>query len=124
MDKAGKDRTLKNITQRTNLVKATAQKLGFSFCGISGAEFLHEEAPRLEAWLNRGYQGKMDYMQNHFDKRLDPTLLVPGAKSVVSLLYNYFPQHELSDSEYKISRYAYGDDYHVIIKEKLKLFME
>lgn len=125
MDEAGKDRTLTDITQRTHFIKATANKLGFSFCGISRAEFLTEEAPRLEAWLRRGYQGKMSYLENYFDKRLDPTLLVPGAKSVVSLLYNYYPEKDLShEGQYKVAKYAYGEDYHFVIKEKLKQFVE
>lgn len=114
-----------SITERTNFIKATARKLGFSFCGISRAEFLSEEAPRLEAWLRRGYQGKMGYLENHFDKRLDPTLLVPGARSVVSLLYNYYPEKDLaSDDGYKVAKYAYGEDYHFIIKDKLRDFVE
>ena len=125
MDKKGKNRALTNLTQRTSFIKATADKLGFSFCGISKAEFLHEEAPRLEQWLKRGLHGKMAYMENFFDKRLDPTLLVPGARSVVSLLYNYYPETDLNtDSDFKVARYAYGEDYHYVIKEKLKLFME
>ena len=125
MDKAGKDRTLTDIGERTRFVKSAAQRLGFSFCGISRAEFLREEAPRLEAWLKKGYQGKMSYLENFFDKRLDPTLLVPGAKSVVSLLYNYSPQKDLStDNAYKVARYAYGEDYHFVVKEKLKSLMD
>lgn len=116
---------MKDLKERTYFIKATAQKLGFSFCGVSRAEFLEEEAPRLEAWLKRGYQGKMAYLENFFDKRLDPTLLVPGAKSVVSLLYNYFPAKALSPkSEYKVAKYAYGEDYHFVLKEKLKTFLE
>lgn len=110
-----------NLKQRTDFIKATAYKLGFSFCGVARAEFLEEEAPRLEAWLKRGYQGKMGYLENHFDKRLDPTLLVPGAKSVVSLLYNYFPEKEIASSGgYKVAKYAYGEDYHFVVKEKLR----
>ena len=110
-----------NLKQRTDFIKATAYKLGFSFCGVARAEFLEEEAPRLEAWLKRGYQGKMGYLENHFDKRLDPTLLVPGAKSVVSLLYNYFPDKELASSGgYQAAKYAYGEDYHFVLKEKLR----
>lgn len=124
MDEEGKDRTLINTTHRTNLIKAAAHKLGFSFCGISRAEFLGEEAGRLEAWLKRGYQGKMQYLENFFDKRLDPTLLVPGAKSVVSLLYNYYPSEDISGSGYKVAKYAYGEDYHFVIKEKLKELLE
>ena len=110
-----------NLKQRTDFIKATAYKLGFSFCGVARAEFLEEEAPRLEAWLKRGYQGKMGYLENHFDKRLDPTLPVPGAKSVVSLLYNYFPEKEIASSGgYKVAKYAYGEDYHFVVKEKLR----
>ena len=105
-------------------IKKIAKELGFSFCGISKAEFLKEEAPRLEEWLKRGYQGKMGYLENHFEKRLDPTKLVPGAKSVVSLIYNYFPKHNLSEQSPKIAKYAYGQDYHFVIKDKLKEFMK
>ncbi|HEY5750909.1 MAG TPA: tRNA epoxyqueuosine(34) reductase QueG [Chryseolinea sp.] len=109
----------------TAFVKSTAATLGFSFCGISKAEFLKDEAPRLEEWLKRGYQGKMGYLENHFDKRLDPTLLVPGAKSVVSLIYNYAPQKPLEGkSDLKIARYAYGEDYHTVVKDKLKIFLD
>lgn len=105
----------------TQFIKASAIDLGFSFCGIAKAEFLEEEAPRLEEWLKRGYQGKMGYLDNHFDKRLDPTLLVPGAKSVVSLIYNYYPKKDLAqDDNLKIAKYAYGEDYHFVVKEKLK----
>jgi len=115
-----KSQTAKN----TSTIKQLANELGFSFCGISKAEFLEEEAPRLEEWLNRGYQGKMGYLENHFEKRLDPTKLVPGAKSVVSLIYNYYPDktHE-SGGKPKIAKYAYGQDYHFVIKDKLKEFM-
>ncbi|HKZ36482.1 MAG TPA: tRNA epoxyqueuosine(34) reductase QueG [Chryseolinea sp.] len=109
----------------TFLIKQEASKLGFSFCGISKAEFLKDEAPKLEEWLKRGYQGKMSYLENHFDKRLDPTVLVPGAKSVVSLLYNYYPKKDLAkSSEYKIAKYAYGEDYHFVVKDKLKTLLE
>lgn len=113
------------VTQNTQLVKKLAHDLGFSFCGISKAGFLEAEAPRLETWLKRGYQGKMSYLENHFDKRLDPTLLVPGAKSVVSLVYNYFPKKDLAAAgELKIAKYAYGDDYHRVVKDKLAIFLE
>lgn len=110
----------------TQIVKETAASLGFDYCGISKAEFLEEEAPRLEAWLKKKAHGKMSYMENHFDKRLDPTKLVPGAKSVVSLLYNYYPDQDLADKHpghHKIAKYAYGKDYHFVIKDKLKTFM-
>jgi len=106
----------------TAFIKSTATSLGFSFCGISKAEFLADEAPRVEEWLKRNYQGEMHYLENYFDKRLDPTLLVPGAKSVISLVYNYYPKQELN-SELKVARYAYGEDYHNVIKEKLADFM-
>jgi epoxyqueuosine reductase len=111
--------------EHTQLVKAIASQLGFGFCGISKAEFLKEDAPRLEEWLTRGYQGKMSYLENHFDKRLDPTRLVPGAKSVISLVYNYYPEKDLAtDSSLKIAKYAYGEDYHFVIKERLKEFLQ
>ena len=93
------------------------------FCGVSKAEFLEEEAPRLEKWLESNMHGSMNYMENHFDKRLDPRLLVDGAKSVVSLALNYFPEKVQSEDSYKLSKYAYGEDYHFIIKWKLKELM-
>lgn len=103
-----------------DLIKYKANELGFFYCGFAKAEFLSEEAPRLEAWLKRNSHGKMAYMENHFDKRLDPTLLVPGAKTVISLLLNYYPEKQLSDDQYQISKYAYGADYHDVIRDKLK----
>lgn len=104
----------------TKLIKEKAEKFGFQSCGISKAEFLEEEAPRLEAWLKNNYHGEMKYMENHFDKRLNPTLLVDGAKSVISLSYNYFPNTEIETlGNFKISKYAYGEDYHEVIKEIL-----
>ena len=111
--------------QQTNFIKKKAHESGFSFCGISKAEFLADEAPRLEEWLKRGYQGKMGYLENHFDKRLDPTILVPGARSVISLIYNYFPAKDLAvGGELKIAKYAYGEDYHKVVKEKLKTLLD
>ena len=107
-------------THHTNLIKSEAKRLGFLSCGISKAEFLEEEAPRLESWLSKNRNGEMSYMENHFDKRLDPTLLVPDSKSVVSLILNYFPEETQRDDSYKISKYAYGEDYHFVIKNKLK----
>lgn len=105
----------------SQLIKQKAEKFGFQSCGISKAEFLEEEAPRLEAWLNKGYHGEMKYMENHFDKRLNPTLLVDGAKSVISLSYNYFPKVKIDEiNNFKISKYAYGEDYHEVIKDILK----
>ncbi len=93
-------------------------------CGISKAGFLEEEAPRLEKWLNENRHGQMQYMENHFDKRLDPTLLVDGAKSVISLLLNYYPEDRQISETYKISKYAYGQDYHSVIKNKLKELLQ
>ncbi|TRX50898.1 tRNA epoxyqueuosine(34) reductase QueG [Fulvivirga sp. M361] len=108
----------------TALVKKTAAELGFMYCGISKAEFLEDEAPRLEKWLKQNHHGEMAYMANHFDKRLDPTQLVPGAQSVVSLAYNYFPKQDLAKKDhFKIAKYAYGKDYHFVIKDKLKAFL-
>ena len=105
----------------SQLIKQKAEKFGFQSCGISKAEFLEEEAPRLEAWLDKGYHGEMKYMENHFDKRLNPTLLVDGAKSVISLSYNYFPKVKIDEiNNFKISKYAYGEDYHEVIKDILK----
>ena len=109
-----------NKEKYTQFIKQKAQDLGFSYCGISQATFLEEEAPRLENWLKNNMHGEMKYMENHFDKRLDPRLLVPGAKSVVSLLLNYFPSEQQNQDSYKISKYAYGEDYHFVIKDKLK----
>lgn len=105
-------------------IKLEADRLGFISCGVSKADFLEEEAPRLEQWLKEGKNGQMGYMENHFDKRLDPRLLVPGAKSVISLLYNYYPSVNQRDDTYKISKYAYGRDYHFVIKDKLKSLFE
>jgi epoxyqueuosine reductase len=114
-----------NSSKHTTLIKAEAKRLGFDYVGISKADFLEEEAPRLENWLNNNMHGQMSYMQNYFDKRLDPRLLVPGAKSVISLLLNYFPsENQVDDEAPKISKYAYGKDYHIVIKEKLNLLLE
>ncbi len=108
----------------TTLIKQEAKRLGFLSCGISKAEFLEEEAPRLEGWLNKNMHGEMRYMENHFDKRLDPTKLVEGSKSVISLLLNYFPSEIQKDPDApKISKYAYGTDYHFVIKDKLRHLM-
>jgi epoxyqueuosine reductase len=107
------------------LIKSEAKRLGFDYVGISKADFLEEEAPRLESWLNKNMHGQMSYMQNHFDKRLDPRILVPGAKSVVSLLLNYFPaQKQVDSTAPKISKYAYGADYHEVIKDKLNQLLQ
>ena len=112
-----------NKLKQTRKIKDEAQRLGFLSCGISKAEFLEEEAPRLEQWLTKGMQGEMRYMENHFDKRLDPRLLVDGAKSVISLLLNYYPSETQDPDSYKISKYAYGTDYHFVIKDKLKVLL-
>ncbi|MFV5698275.1 tRNA epoxyqueuosine(34) reductase QueG [Flavobacterium sp. ZT3R17] len=107
----------------TEFIKSEAKRLGFLACGISKAQFLEEEAPRLENWLNKNRNGEMSYMENHFDKRLNPKLLVDDAKSVISLLLNYYPEKLQNPDSYKISKYAYGQDYHFVIKEKLKEFL-
>jgi epoxyqueuosine reductase len=121
--------SLRNMVQNraaySSIIKNEAKELGFMFCGISKAEFLEEEAPRLEAWLKKGMNGEMRYMENHFDKRLDPRLLVDGAKSVISLGLNYYSEKQQIDPlSPKISKYAYGDDYHSVIKEKLKILLK
>lgn len=111
--------------ENTRLIKSEAFRLGFSHCGISKAGFLEEEAPRLEKWLKEGMHGQMSYMENYFDKRLDPTKLVEGSKSVISLLLNYFPDQQQKDPEApKISKYAFGKDYHFVIKEKLAALLD
>ncbi|MEY3845457.1 MAG: tRNA epoxyqueuosine(34) reductase QueG [Bacteroidota bacterium] len=103
------------------LITRKAHELGFFHVGFSTADFLEEEAPRLESWLNKNHHGEMSYMANHFDKRLDPRLLVDDAKTVISLLFNYYTDQQQSDPEApKISKYAYGEDYHYVIKDKLK----
>jgi epoxyqueuosine reductase len=109
-----------NKSKYSAFIKSEAKRLGFLSCGISKSGFLEEEAPRLENWLNQNKHGQMTYMENHFDKRLNPNLLVDDAKSVVSLLLNYFPSETQVDDTYKISKYAFGQDYHFVIKEKLK----
>jgi len=109
----------------SELIKSEAQRLGFMACGISKAEFLEDEAPRLESWLNANHQAGMSYMERHFDKRLDPRLLVDGAKSVVSLLFNYYPENSnLEADSFKVSKYAYGEDYHYVVKDKLKQLLQ
>jgi epoxyqueuosine reductase len=113
-----------NKEKYSKLIKAEAKRLGFLSCGISKAGFLEEEAPRLENWLNQNHHGEMKYMESHFDKRLNPTLLVDDAKSVISLLLNYYPSEIQNPDSYKISKYAYGQDYHFVIKEKLKELLQ
>ena len=109
-----------NKEKYTSFIKQEAQRFGFMACGISKAGFLEEEAPRLEQWLNSQQHGQMSFMEDHFDKRLDPTLLMDGAKSVVSLLINYYPPETQIEGSYKISKYAYGKDYHNVILKKLR----
>jgi len=114
----------KSPAEISRLIKAKAQQFGFAFCGISEAGFLEDEAPRLEDWLNSNQHGEMAYMANHFDKRLDPRKLVDGCKSVISLVYNYFPAQEIQANPFKISKYAYGEDYHRVIKDKMQMLWD
>ena len=105
----------------TEFIKLKSKELGFMSCGISKSGFLSDEAERFESWLKNNYHGKMSYMERNFDKRLDTTKLVENSKSVISLTYNYYPKKVLkSDSTFKVSKYAYGKDYHVVLKNKLK----
>jgi epoxyqueuosine reductase len=114
-----------NSATYTQQIKTWAHNLGFMFCGIAKAEFLEQEAPRLEAWLKNGYHGQMQYMENHFDKRLDPRLLVDDAKSVISLAFNYYTDAKQADPDApRLSQYAYGADYHDVIKDKLKQLLQ
>ncbi len=113
---------MKNSHHR-QLVKSLASALGFDYCGIARAEKLDEDARRLENWLNQGFHGKMKYMENYFDLRVDPTQLVPGAKSVITLLKNYYPQELQQTDGPKISKYAYGKDYHEVIRDQLNQFL-
>jgi epoxyqueuosine reductase len=111
---------INNNLKYATFIKSEAKRLGFLSCGISKSGFLEQEAPRLENWLNENRHGQMSYMGNHFDKRLNPSLLVDDAKSVISLLLNYYPSETQVEDSYKISKYAYGQDYHFVIKDKLK----
>ncbi|HFB99381.1 MAG TPA: DUF1730 domain-containing protein, partial [Phaeodactylibacter sp.] len=114
-----------NSRTRTQLIKEAAYRLGFDFVGVAKAEKMDEESRRLEAWLNKGMHGKMQYMENYFEKRTDPTKLVEGAKSVVTLMYNYFPKEKQPETgTLKIAKYAYGKDYHPIIRHKLKALLQ
>ena len=114
---------MKNKEHYTELIKNEAKRLGFISCGISRAEFLEDEAPRLEKWLKMKMNGEMKYMENYFEKRLDPTKLVDDAKSIISLAYNYYPKDLQNKEAPKVSKYAYGMDYHYVIKEKLNFFL-
>ena len=108
----------------TEFIKNKAIELGFISCGISKSGFLEDEVYRFEYWLKNNYHGKMSYMERNFDKRMDTTKLVEGSKSVISLLYNYYPENKIDDkNNFKISKYAYGKDYHFIIKDKLKTLL-
>lgn len=109
-----------NTESYSAFIKQEAKRLGFEHCGISKAEFLEEEAPRFEKWLHQNMYGQMSYMANYMDMRLDPRILVPGAKSVVSLMMNYYPEEKQTEDAPKISKYAYGRDYHIVIRKKLK----
>jgi epoxyqueuosine reductase len=115
---------LQTKSSHTNLIREFARHLGFDHCGIARAQRLDDDARRLEEWLGKGMHGSMKYMENHFDMRVDPAKLVPGAKSVITLLVNYFPKEEQVDDSYKISKYAYGSDYHEVIRSKLRRFLE
>jgi epoxyqueuosine reductase len=113
------------IEKNTYFIKSASKTLGFDYCGIAKAIKLDDDAKRLETWLNKGFHGKMTYMENYFDLRVDPCKLVPGAKSVITLLLNYFPSEQQKDAEAPIvSKYAYGKDYHEVIRNKLKIFLQ
>jgi epoxyqueuosine reductase len=113
------------IEKNTYIVKSAAKTLGFDYCGIAKAKKLDDDAKRLERWLDKGFHGKMAYMENYFDLRIDPCKLVPGARSVITLLLNYFPsQHQKNNNVPVVSKYAYGKDYHEVIKAKLKIFLQ
>jgi len=111
------------IQQYTQQVKRIAKKLGFDYCGIAKAVKLEEDARKLEKWLHQGMHGKMHYMENHFDLRVDPTKLVPGAKSVITVLKNYYPTAKQEPNTPKIAKYAWGKDYHEVIRAQLTLFL-
>lgn len=112
-----------NSAHHTRFIKEQAAELGFSYCGIAQAARLDEDARRLESWLNHGFHGTMQYMENYFDLRIDPTLLVPGARSVITLMMNYYPAERQKPEAPHISKYAYGQDYHEIIRSKLKTLL-
>lgn len=110
---------MKDKVKTVKLIKQKAIQLGFSAIGFSKASFLEEESKQLKFWLDNGFQGEMHYMENHFEKRVDPTKLVENAKTVISVLFNYLPEEKQNDGSYKISKYAYGKDYHYVVKDKL-----
>ena len=109
--------------QLTRKIKAHALQLGFNYCGIAKARYLNDDAKRLETWLKQGMHGTMQYMEKNFDLRVDPCKLVAGAKSVITLLINYFPKQQQNSDAPKVSKYAYSKDYHEVIREKLKIFL-
>ncbi len=115
---------MSTIEKNTAFIKTTASNFGFDYCGIARAQVLNEDARRLESWLSKGMHGSMQYMENHFDLRIDPAKLVPGAKSVITLLLNYCPEQKQSAEAPKISKYAFGNDYHEVIRAKLKQFLQ
>jgi epoxyqueuosine reductase len=115
---------MSTIEKHTRIIKSLAANYGFDYCGIAKAQLLNEDARRLESWLSKGLHGSMQYMENHFDLRIDPSKLVPDAKSVITLLLNYFPEEKQSDASPKIAKYAFGNDYHEVIRNKLKLFLQ
>ena len=110
--------------QLSEFIKTKAREVGFSACGISKAEALEPEGERLDVWLKNERNADMQFMKNHLEKRKDPRVLVEGAKTVISVLANYYPKEELSNSKYKLAKYAYGVDYHFVVKEKLKHIQE
>lgn len=114
-----------NVAQHTRLIREEAHRLGFAFVGFARAERMDEEAIRLEAWLQQGFHGQMSYMENYFEQRVDPRLLVDGARSVVSLVYNYYPEKKQVDPQApQLAKYAYGEDYHFVLKRKLRALLE
>ena len=115
---------MKNKSQIDKIIKQKALELGFSAIGISKADFLDKESKQLRNWLDNGFHGEMKYMENHFEKRTDPRILVEGSKSVISVLFNYYPKEKQCDDAFKISKYAYGKDYHYVVKEKLYTLLE
>lgn len=114
---------MQQVEKNTQFVKALATRLGFDFCGIARAEQLDEDARRLEHWLAKGMHGQMQYMENHFDLRINPAKLVPGAQSVITLLKNYYPEQQQSDTVPQVAKYAYGKDYHEVIRSILRQFL-
>ncbi|MGB3006222.1 MAG: tRNA epoxyqueuosine(34) reductase QueG [Chitinophagaceae bacterium] len=115
---------MNKLLHNSNFIRQSSRRLGFDFCGIAPVQKLDDDARRLESWLKKGMQGSMHYMENNFDLRIDPSLLVPGAKSVITLLLNYFPQQQQQDGTPKIAKYAFGKDYHDVIREKLTELIE